>query len=140
MTSVALLFEQPEMTSKMASGLKKIHSSPVWQYNTQSIDSKKVVCNTCDMELTFVGGTSVMLNHLWVKHPLVATSVLPLQLSRSLKQQKLFQATSTHFTPQKSKRLTELITVDLWPISVVEQQGFNQFISFLVLDSYVPHT
>ena len=75
----------------MASGLKKVYSSPVWQYYMQSVDSKKVVCNTCDIKLTFVGGTSVMLNHLWAKHPLLAAGIVPSQQSDGLKRKHFFR-------------------------------------------------
>ena len=34
----------------------------------QTID-RKVLCKLCETKLSFVGGTSVMHNHLKVKHP-----------------------------------------------------------------------
>ena len=75
-----------------------------------------------------------------MKPPLFAATVSQSQQSGSLKQQTLFQATSAHFTPEKSKTLSglimDMIAVDLWPISVVEQQGFNRVISFLTGGKY----
>ena len=82
----------------------------------------------------------MMLNYLRVEHPLFAAGVFPSQQPGGRKQQTLFRAPSAHFTPEKSERLTELITdmiaVDLWRISVVERQGFNRVISFLTGGKY----
>ena len=44
-------------------------SSVVWKYLDEPNEDWKVLCKLCETKLSFVGSTSVMHNHLMVKHP-----------------------------------------------------------------------
>jgi hypothetical protein len=42
--------------------------SKVWSDFKQDVESKIVKCKLCNLEMTYTGGTSNMLNHLKLKH------------------------------------------------------------------------
>ena len=42
--------------------------SKAWSYFKRDVESKIVKCKLCNLEMTYTGGTSNMLNHLKLKH------------------------------------------------------------------------
>ena len=42
--------------------------SKAWSYFKRDVESKNVKCKLCNLEMTYTGGTSNMLNHLKLKH------------------------------------------------------------------------
>ena len=42
--------------------------SKAWSYLKRDVESKIVKCKLCNLEMTYMGGTSNMLNHLKLKH------------------------------------------------------------------------
>ena len=42
--------------------------SKAWSYFKQDVESKIVKCKLCNLEMTYTGGTSNILNHLKLKH------------------------------------------------------------------------
>lgn len=49
--------------------MKRRRSSSVWDHFAQPDDGRKMKCHHCNTKLSYVGGTTVMLNHLKLKHP-----------------------------------------------------------------------
>ena len=43
--------------------------SAVWKYFTRSSDKKSASCNLCGTNLTYLGATANLLNHVKNKHP-----------------------------------------------------------------------
>jgi hypothetical protein len=43
-------------------------TSKVWKFFKRCNDSKTVKCQLCEVELTYTGGTTNMLNHIRHKH------------------------------------------------------------------------
>ena len=93
-------------------------SSIVWKYFDEPNEDRKVLCKLCETKLSFVGGTSVMYNHLKVKHPSSAavaeTDESDGERPQLQKQPSIMQAfVGSSFSSDKASRLTELIVLPL---------------------------
>ena len=75
-----------EVVLSTDSCIMKRRTSSVWSHFAQPDDERKLQCQHCDARLSYVGGTTVMLNHLKLRHPeLVETEKgLPAQRQLSL--------------------------------------------------------
>ena len=92
---------------------------------------KKAVCLLCnELQLTYTGGTTNLLNHLQSKHPTVRES------SSSAKRQltlRLFQSKqcSPDHTKDITRKIADSIVEDLHPIVTIEDSGFKKLIDMI---------
>ena len=120
-------------------------SSIVWNYfgfhtDKDGIkdDEKRVVCRLCERSIAFSGNTTNLKQHLQNHHPSVLSSY-----STSDESSRRTTLESMAFIPKKkfsagSKRslnitdgLVEFISKDMMPISIVEGNGFINFLKIL---------
>jgi len=124
--------------------------SAVWQYFVET-EPGKVSCQLCNTKLVYRGGsTGTMSNHLKYKHKTMAASLLASSPARGGTVQaslKLKQPSITAFkTPVMSRdkwirattKLAEFCARDLRPISLVEGDGFKNFMHEVAPDYKLP--
>ena len=127
-------------------------SSPVWDF-MEKISETCVKCKICNSNFTYKGTTSNMRNHLVAKHPMQFLSSrqeeetavdTPEQVSSSIpnfqpQQQTLHAivARNDGYKEGGAKKtilddhLVDLITIDMQPLSIVDDMGFRKFVHAL---------
>lgn len=94
----------------------------------------KVRCTVCKVELAFSNSTGTMLNHLKCKHPGCIAGAGASSSTSSLGSQRPVDTFIVRHCPpgkaeQLTNKLTDMVVIDLLPISVVEGKGFRGFLS-----------
>ncbi|XP_076048272.1 E3 SUMO-protein ligase ZBED1-like [Oratosquilla oratoria] len=89
---------------------KRKRKSPVWTYMEQT-GSNIVTCTICKGAFTFTGSTSGLSRHLKTRHP------------------------TEYFGSEKKKNidshLLKMIVTDMQPLSLVENEGFQEFVKVI---------
>ena len=94
-----------------------------------------------NLEMTYTGGTSNMLNHLKLKHssdisgwftPDKQPSVA--EFAKSPRSRKLSSSQNEHIT----RAMVEMVVLDYMPLKLVEGKGFLNLMSILAPDYKVP--
>jgi len=115
--------------------------SKAWSYFKRDVESKIVKCKLCNLEMTYTGGTSNMLNHLKLKHssdisgwftPEKQPSVA--EFANSPRSRKLSSSQNEHIT----RAIVEMVVLDYMPLKLVEGKGFLNLMSILAPDYKVP--
>ena len=101
--------------------------SKAWSYFMRDVESKIVKCKLCNLQMTYTGGTSNMLNHLKLKHssdisgwltPEKQPSVA--EFPNSPRSRKLSSSQNEHIT----RAIVEMVVLDYMPLKLVEDKGF----------------
>jgi len=115
--------------------------SKAWSYFKRDVESKIVKCKLCNLEMTYTGGTSNMLNHLKLKHssdisgwftPEKQPSVA--EFANSPRSRKLSSSQNEHIT----RAIVEMVVLDYMPLKLVEGKGFLNLMSIIAPDYKVP--
>ena len=123
--------------------------SPVWDFFTKCEDKIKCVCNICKQVLSCqAGNTKTPMNHFKNKHPQTHKLVIEKQSTQKAEKTKSMESQPkiTAFTPTGSntaydknsgrhfalnRAVTKMLSVDLRPISMVDDEGFRDLVSLL---------
>ena len=108
--------------------------SKTWSYFKRDVESEIVKCKLCNLEMTYTGGTSNILNRLKLKHlsdisgwfmPEKQPSVA--EFANSLRSRKLSSSQNEHIT----RAIVEMVVLDYMPLKLVEGKGFLNLMSIL---------
>ena len=90
----------------------------------QPDNEKKLRCKLCDIKLSFAGGTTVIHNHLRLKHPGVVAVDDEKSGTTLRRQTSLHEVVAGAFTAKKAGKLTdlwtEMLSINLPRLSIVE--------------------
>ena len=120
---------------------KRIKRSVVWDHFKKKGEDK-VTCNFCEAELAYSSGTSSMRNHLAAKHPSVsikesASDTAPPQ-SKLTNYVQVPRRCDSQRAEQLTQRICRMIEIDMQPVSVIEDEGFLQVLSFTEPEYVMP--
>ena len=113
----------------------KKYCSDVWDYFIKNTGRKKVLCQLCNNEYSYLGTTSSLRDHLICYHKDKYKRNDTIKSSN--KQQTSMDTFLNHHKcpPARSKKITELVALmvakDLRPTAVVDGEGFKRLLSFL---------
>ena len=142
-----------------------VDKSPVWKYFKKDDKKQKFAeCTLCGKAIsTEYGNTSNLRKHIESKHKLVFAELSKLlTASRASKRQQAAQDSAegpstskcrkmdSHLKERKwfptdkrqkdcTEKLAQMICLDLQPISIVEDQGFKDFVGCLQPSYNIPH-
>jgi len=128
--------------------MSKRGRSDIWEHMTKTT-SKTVECKLCNKEFAYHGSTSTFSRHLQTAHPLVLNAPKPSSSSTSSSTpstSKTSQPTllfgARKFSEARQEKANELLTKfiisNMLPLSLVDDEAFQEFVRFLEPEYKVP--
>lgn len=116
-------------------------TSKVWKYFKRTEDSKNVKCQLCEVNLSYTGGTTNMLNHIRLKHkeefdrPETPEKQPTLSNFVNSPRSRKFSGKETD---DITRAIVDMVVFDYMPLQMVEGKGFKKLMSIVAPNYNIP--